>query len=122
MVLTEETFKLYAAKFYDNPYCFNESEFEEDLARISTIKRIISWDLSGYSELNIRLFINNIISFYNVFKHKQASELLEFRLDNKEQIKVCNSALYYLNLPLMGSKEYDIIVHRKIAKEINENV
>src|SRR5699024_1813943 len=111
MILTDDTFKLYAAKHYDNPFCFNQNEFEEDLARISTIKRIVSWDLSGYSALNVRLFINNIISFYNVFKHKQASELLGFRLDNEQQVRVCNAALYYLNLPLIGNKEYDIIMH-----------
>lgn len=115
MELTDKTFNLYAAKYYDNPYCFNEDEFHEDLKKISTIMRMISWSNNG-EEVNIHLLVNNVISFYNVFEHHAASHLLEHKMKDIHFPKI-NSVLYYLTLPLIGSKEYDILFHRKIAQE-----
>lgn len=115
MNLTASTFNLYAAKHYDNPYCFNEEEFYSDLKRIGTIKRMISW-LNSREEVNIHLLINNVISFYNVFEHHAASKLLEFKMDESHYPKM-NSLLYFLSLPLIHDGNYDIIFHRRIAQE-----
>lgn len=113
--LTQDNFFVYAAKHYNNPYCFNESEFHEDLKRISTIKRMIMW-MEGSMKVNVHLVINNIISFYNVFEHHAASNLLMFKTDERHHARL-NSFLCFLSLPLVGNKEYDIVLHRKITKE-----
>jgi len=42
MELTEETFLLYAAKYYENPQCSSYEEFEDDLKRIQYLKRLFN--------------------------------------------------------------------------------
>lgn len=114
MELTLDTFTLYAAKHYDNPYCFNEEEFHSDLKKIGTIKRMISRLNSG-EEVNVHLLVNSFISFYNVFEHHAASNLLQFKMDETHYEKA-NSILYFLSLPLIFDGSYDIIFHRRIAQ------
>lgn len=114
MELTNETFVLYAAKYYDNPFCFSEAEFHKDLSLIGTIKRMISWINNG-EDINVHLLINNVISFYNVFENHAASKLLEFRVTEEHVLKL-NSVLLYLSLPLIGAQEYDLLFHRRIAQ------
>lgn len=118
MVLTEKNFNIYAAKHYDNPYCFNEDEFKSDLNKIGTIKRMISWINNG-DNINIRLLVNNVLSFYNVFDHIVATQLLEIKMDGGHIPKM-NSLLYYLSLPMMRDEEYDVLFHRRIVQECNQ--
>lgn len=115
ITLTQDNFFVYAAKYYDNPYCFDECEFHEDLKKISTIKRMIMW-IDSSMNVNIHLVINNIISFYNVFEHHAASTLLEFKTDERHHERL-NSFLFFLSMPLIGNKEYDLILHRRITQE-----
>lgn len=118
MDLTDKTFNLFAAKHYDNPYCFNEDEFYSDLKRIGTIKRMISWINNG-DDINIHLLINNVILFYNVFESHAASKMLELKMDSSHYPKM-NSILYYLSLPMISDETYDIIFHRKIAQTLKD--
>lgn len=118
MDLTDKTFNLFAAKYYDNPYCFNEDEFHSDLKRIGTIKRMISWINNG-DDINIHLLINNVILFYNVFEPHAASKMLEHKMDNSHYPKM-NSILYYLSLPMISDETYDIVFHRKIAQTLKD--
>ena len=115
VTLTDDNFNLYAAKHYDNPYCFNEREFLDDVNRISTIKRMISWLNSG-NPSNIHVIINNIIPFYNVFNIEAATRMLEHKMDESHYAQM-NAFLMYLSLPLLDQGQYDVILHRKIAKE-----
>jgi hypothetical protein len=115
MILTQENFFVFAAKHYDNPYCFTESEFQEDLKKISTIKRMIMW-MDSPVNVNIHLIINNIISFYNVFDHHAGSQMLEFRTEEHHHSRL-NAFLCFLSLPLVGDQEYDLVLHRRIAQE-----
>lgn len=115
MQINEQTFKFYAIKSYDNPYCFNDAEFNDDLKKISTIMRSISWS-NGGNDINIKLLVNNVISFYNVFEHYSASLLMNFKMNDDHKPKM-NSILYFLSLPLLGNCEYDILFHRKITNE-----
>lgn len=66
MKLGDDTFILYAAKYYDNPHCTSETEFHDDLRRIQYIKKL----LSRYKEqgtLKERLILNHLITFFNCF-------------------------------------------------------
>jgi hypothetical protein len=40
--LDDSNFLIYAAKCYDNPQCFEDLEFYEDLARFKYIKRLLN--------------------------------------------------------------------------------
>lgn len=66
MILCDDNFALYAAKHYDNPSCFDITEFHDDLKRFKYIKRLfIKYQESA--ELKERLILNHIIILYNVF-------------------------------------------------------
>jgi len=98
MQLTNKTFKLFAMKAYDNPYCISEQEFEEDLKKIQTIKKMISNESSDESS-NIRLLVNYFISFYNVFEHKSATKIIFHKLQPHHK-PYANAILAYLSLPI----------------------
>ena len=115
MELTTDTFVLYAARHYDNPYCFNEEEFHSDLKKIGTIKRMVSW-MNGGETVNVKLLVNNTISFYNVFDHHAASSLIEFKTTKDHWHKI-NAVLVFLSFPLIGDGLFDVVLHRRIAQE-----
>lgn len=85
-------------KAYDNPYCLSESEFEGDLKKIRTIKKMISHEAADDSS-NIRLLVNYFISFYNVFEHVAATEILFFKLEPHHK-PYTNAVLTFLSLPI----------------------
>lgn len=65
-VVSENNFMIYAARHYDNPQCFHEDEFYDDLKRFKYIKRLFSkYKESG--ELRERLILNHLIVLYNLF-------------------------------------------------------
>lgn len=77
--LDETNFVLYAAKYYDNPSCFDTLEFYEDLNRFKYIKRLFSrYEETG--ELKERLILNHIIVLYNLFGVEATTRLLFFKL------------------------------------------
>lgn len=77
--LDETNFMLYAAKYYDNPSCFDTLEFYEDLNRFKYIKRLLSrYEETG--ELKERLILNHIIILYNLFGVPATTRMLFFKL------------------------------------------
>jgi len=96
--LTEKTFKMFAMKAYDNPYCLSEHEFDEDLKKIRTIKKMISHEESDDSS-NIRLLVNYFISFYNVFDHGDGTKIMFFKLKPHHK-PYANAVLTFLSLPI----------------------
>ncbi|HAW81636.1 MAG TPA: hypothetical protein DCX27_19195 [Balneola sp.] len=64
--IDESNVRLYAARFYENPNCFDTVEFYDDLKRLSYIKRLFNkYNESG--DIKVRLVINHLIVLYNVF-------------------------------------------------------
>ena len=64
--IDESNVLLYAARFYENPNCFDTVEFYDDLKRLSYIKRLFNkYKESG--DIKVRLVINHLIVLYNVF-------------------------------------------------------
>lgn len=118
MELTKNNFRVYAIKAYDNPYCISEQEFDEDLYRTTMIKRMLTNYLEK-KQVNIKLLLNTIRCFYNVFKHKEATHILDFKLS--EQTKpFLNSALLYLNLPIIEKEEVSSILLFEIKMEMEQ--
>lgn len=64
--LHNANFQLYAAKYYDNPHCFDTSEFVDDLARFKYLKRLFN-KYAETGELRERLILNHIVVIYNVW-------------------------------------------------------
>ena len=93
MELTEETFLLYAAKYYENPQCSSYEEFEDDLKRIQYLKRLFN-RYEGSGELKERLILNHIIVLYNCFG-LAATNILFLKLE--EHSKVLKPFLLKLN-------------------------
>jgi hypothetical protein len=82
MILSEDTFLLYAAKYYDNPQCSSYEEFEEDLKRFQYLKRLFNrYDNTG--ELKERLILNHIIVLYNCFG-KNTTNMLFMKLEESQ--------------------------------------
>jgi len=92
--LDDSNFMLYAAKYYDNPSCMDQLEFEEDLNRIKYIKRLFRKYEEG-KELRGRLILNHLIILYNVFYHEACTRMLCFRL--YEHLECLKPFLVYLN-------------------------
>ena len=66
MILSEENFKLYAFKHYDNPSCTGTEEFITDLSRFRYVKRLCN----KYRQTGIlkeRLILNHLVTLYNLF-------------------------------------------------------
>ena len=77
--LDDSNFLLYAAKYYDNPQCYDTDEFYDDLKRFKYLNRLFGkYQDSG--ELKERLILNHIIILYNVFG-VVTTRMLFFRLN-----------------------------------------
>jgi hypothetical protein len=77
--LDDENFILFAAKYYDNPQCYDSEEFYDDLKRFKYLKRLFGkYEESG--ELRERLILNHLIVLYNVFGDI-ATKMLFYKLE-----------------------------------------
>ena len=95
IILSEENFLLYAAKYYDNPQCQSTDEFYDDLKRFKYIKRLFNKYLET-GELKERLILNHILVLTNVFSPEVAVKLLFIRLD--EYMHLLKPFLVLLNI------------------------
>ena len=82
--IDESNFILFAAKFYDNPQCMDESEFFDDLKRFKYLKRLFNKYKEG-GELKERLVLNHLIVLYNLFE-EGATRMLFFKLRDHHDI------------------------------------
>lgn len=79
--LDDTNFLLYAAKYYENPHCYDTLEFYEDLNRFKYIKRLFNkYEETG--EIKDRLIINHLTIIYNVFGAEAGTRLLFLKLSN----------------------------------------
>ena len=77
--LDEANFFLYAAKHYENPYCYDTLEFYDDLNKFKYLKRLFSrYEETG--ELKERLILNHIIVLYNLFGVEATTRMLFLKL------------------------------------------
>lgn len=81
VILSEETFLLYAMRAYKNSHCFDISDFYDDLKRIKYVKRLLNrYKKSGI--LKERLILNHLIILYNVFGPEHSSKMLFFKISD----------------------------------------
>lgn len=94
-ILTESNYLLYCAKHYDNPQCYDEEEFFEDMRRVKYIKKLITRYMIG-GELKERLILNHLIILSNVFPPPHLVKILFLRLE--KQMRYLKPFLIYLSL------------------------
>jgi hypothetical protein len=125
--LDESNFLLYAAKYYDNPQCYDTEEFFDDLNRFKYLKRLFNrYEESG--DLKYRLILNHLIILYNVFGPIATTRMLFFKL--KGQYKFLKPFLVLLGyMPdviykLSDDEDHiissDIPMDHKIVKTLRE--
>ena len=81
--LDDGNFLLYAARHYDNPQCFDTTEFYEDLKRFKYIKRLLN-RYAKRGDLKERLILNHVIALNNVFGPAATVRMLFLKLEGME--------------------------------------
>lgn len=77
--LTNSNYTLYAMKFYENPQCLSESDFNNDLKILKYVKRL----LNRYERTQVlkeRLMLNHLIMLGNVFPVKVLVRILFLKI------------------------------------------
>lgn len=92
--LNNSNFLLYAAKFYDNPQCFDTKEFYDDLKRFKYLKRLFN-RYRETGELKERLIINHLQILYNLFGAIPTTRMLFLML--KKHHDLLKPFLIFLN-------------------------
>lgn len=123
--LTEENFRYYAIQTYTNYQCTGIAEFEEDLLHVKYLKRLFRKYVEvGTMDISrIRLALNHLIIFYNVFRRDSATRILFFKLEPKLH-KILKTFLMHLSLMPMevrgingkNIRTQDIGIDKKILK------
>ena len=83
--VTEQTFLLFAAKYYDASQSFDDTEFVEDIQRIKYIKRLLKKYVES-NDLKERLILNHVIILYNMFGPYATVRLLFLKLQGYESV------------------------------------
>lgn len=97
--LTQANVSLYEAKYYDNPHCTTEDEFNEDINRIKYLKILFN-RYKTKKVLKERLILNHLIVLYNVLEHHACTRILFLKVE-EEYWTYLKPFLLYLNyLPL----------------------
>jgi hypothetical protein len=84
--IDESNVLLYAARFYDNPNCFDTVEFYDDLKRVSYIKRLFN-KYKETGDIKDRLVLNHILVLFNVFG-EFANKILFLKLEEYYDILI----------------------------------
>lgn len=122
MILTDDTFLLYAVKYYDNPGCMGMKEFQDDLKRFKYIKR----QLKHYEKTGVireQLVLNHIILLHNVFAQATVP-LLFFKFEEQywPQLKTFLVFLDYLpdNCMIGGKDESEIPLDQQLIFKLRK--
>ena len=94
--LDEDNFIVYAAKHYDNPHCFDDVEFFEDLQKFKYLKKLLKkYDQTG--DFRDRLILNHVITITNLFGTKHSPRMLFLKMpEYKKQLKTILTYLYIM--------------------------
>lgn len=121
MQLSETNFFQYILHHYDNPACKSLKEFEDDIARISHIKKLLGRIYRGKKVKN-RLLINHLIILNNVFSTDVLKSILLFKIDNKYHY-ILKSFMIPLNIydNMDDGIDIDMTIFNDIMKEIGKD-
>lgn len=124
--LNDKNIVAYMIMSYNNPQCVDIEEFHDDMKIPKYIKRLVN-RYAATGELKLRLMLNHIISFYNVFGNEPATRILFLKMD-EEDYPILKTFLTYLNrMPniiemIRGKVIYDsdILVLDEVVENLRE--
>ncbi len=79
--LNRDNFMLYAMSNYSNPDCIGMNEFNEDLAKIKYVKRLLK-KYKRTGKLRPILLLNHLMILGNVFGRTPAARMLFYKLES----------------------------------------
>jgi hypothetical protein len=89
--LNSRNVKLFAARNYTNTSCLGEDEFSRDFNLTNKIDTLLSKELESQA---VRKLVNMVITYFNVFEHEAATQLLFYNTSQKVRLK---TLLVFLN-------------------------
>ena len=124
--LNDENFMLYAMKFYNNPQCLSETDFNNDMKILKYVKRLLNrYERTG--EIKERLMLNHLIMLGNIFPVEVLSRILFFKIPEQywSALKTFLIFLNYMpqNINSINGKKIkssDIQVDLLIANKLRE--
>ena len=102
--LNDDNFLLYAMKFYENPQCLSESDFNNDLKILKYVKRL----LNRYERTRVlkeRLMLNHLIMLGNVFPVKVLVRILFLKIPVQYWSELKTFLIFLNYLPQGGYNE-----------------
>ena len=116
MILDEQSFLIYAARYYDMRKSSGVEEFYDDLKKFQYLKRLFKrYEEDG--DLKVRLILNHLIILYNCFG-PQSTNLLFFKL--KDQHQYLKPFVMFLNyMPDVIEYENTKILNTDIPLDLN---
>ena len=124
--LNDDNFLLYAMKFYENPQCLSEVDFNNDLKILKYVKRLLNrYERTGI--LKERLMLNHLIMLGNIFPIKVLTRILFLKIP-KQYWSELKTFLIFLNympekIESINGKliiSSDIQLNLNIAKKLRE--
>jgi hypothetical protein len=123
MKLEEDSFLLYAAKYYDIRMAASADEFYDDLKRFQHLKRLFK-RYDEDDELKVRLILNHLTVIYNCFG-AEATPMLFLKLEDYHKalkpfvimLGYMPEVVEYGNNKIISS---EIPLDPKIIKELRE--
>lgn len=97
MKLTEETFIVFAMNNYSNIQCITLTEFEEDLKKITYVKKLL-YRYKNNGELCERMILNHLIVIFNVFGNASL-KMLFFRIEEELWSYLVTFLIYLQRMP-----------------------
>jgi hypothetical protein len=114
MELNDENFLKFAMKHYDNPQAKTLEEFQLDLNRFSTVKKLFSRSFKD-GEPRVRLVLNHIITLFNIFGYA-AKPMLYHRVDCKYHASLNTFMLYINRITVEEALELDQSIVDELRK------
>jgi hypothetical protein len=96
--LSESNFINFAVAAYTNIHCHGIDEFYDDLLLLKYIKRLFRKykETGEIDQTRLRLALNHLIIFYNVFEMESATRILFFRME-PQLYPILKTFLVFLN-------------------------
>lgn len=95
--IDDENITLFAIKNYTNNLCLNTKEFYDDFNKSQVIQKQVSRFVNS-GQLNERLFLNNVICFFNVFEKEAAKLMLIYKCRRTyEHLSIIKTTMYFLS-------------------------
>ncbi len=97
-IIDDKNWILYAARYYNNPSCYDVKEFLEDIKRLKYVKKACTrYESTGeLKEHTLRLVLNHIVILNNVFGPFVLSRLVFLRLS--KQLYFVKPFMVYLDI------------------------